>query len=338
MRERRQQRDWYAVQAHLAAADHPSALTRVCVAMPSHPVIERLVRDHDQHLKALQREFRGWIAPDEAEDILQIAYTRGFVQLTDPARKTPNFESYDAERAWLHTIAWNVARDEDRHLKGRRPETRAKRPTLVNIDTPDGPLPVLDDDAFVEDDALDAVERDQTQAMGAQALATLDPKHQQILKLLFSDNLKPQAIMYLEGLTEKQWNGRRERAIAAFARAVAKINVTLDCGQFRLLLKRQPQALLDSSDVSTARDHIETCLACQGFAQSTRKALAVMPLPFPLIAWKLDAMQYVTPAQSGRRALRRVPRALGRQRKPPSRTSSRRSLSAAPRSSAAPPR
>lgn len=259
-----------------------------------HSLIERLALDHRDHMKWLQSRFHGMVAVEDLEDVLQGAYARGFAALKAGGHDSPEFETYDKARAWLRKIATNLIADDDRHLHGRRPEERAARPYLIDLDTPNGPLPIRDHAVDIEADVLAKVEHDELQPVVLRALESLAEDHQQVLKLRYGDNLTPAAIQHLLSLTARQWDGRHTRALAAFAKALSKLNMTFDCGQARLHIKHNPQALLDATTVSVARDHVDSCLACQAFARSTRSALAVLPLPVPLLAWKLDTLQYFT--------------------------------------------
>lgn len=257
----------------------------------SHPLIEQLARDHHEHLTWLQRRLAGRLAPDEIEDILQAAYAKALIALADSGETAPTFESDDHARAWLRTIAANLATDVDRQRHGRRPSERAARPRHVPLDAPGGPLALHDVLVDVEDDVLAAVERERLQPSVSRAIDALKPEHQQILKLRYGDDLEPPAIMLLEGINRRQWEGRHTRALKAFARALAKLHVSAECGQTRRLLRRDPATLLRPG-TGRERDHVDSCVACAAFARSAQLTLATMPLPLPIEAWRYEILDY----------------------------------------------
>ncbi len=257
----------------------------------SHPLVERLARDHQDHLRWLQAHSRGRLAVEEAEDVLQAAYVKAIAALGDPGGTLPRFESHDKARAWLRQIANRIAIDQDRASNGRD-QNRGKRPQQVTLDTPEGPLPIPDERVDVETNVVNQLERDEQQPVILRALESLPEEHRQILKLRYADSLEPQAIMFLQNINRRQYEGRHTRALKAFANALAKLPFGSQCGQTRLLLKHHAEALLNPQAVSAARDHIDSCLVCRAFAKSSQSALAVLPLPIPLLMWKLDALQY----------------------------------------------
>lgn len=243
----------------------------------SHPLIAELAREHSEHLAYLEHKLDGLLSVDEIEEVLQDAYLEAASSLKDRNR-TLAFASYDKARAWLRSIAVMRAVDVDRHFTGRREQNKRVH---VGIETADGsPLPLHDDRIHIEEQVIRAVDRDRTAALVKRALESISEEHQQVLKLRFDDNLSGQAIKHLLGLsTIKQYEARLTRALKALATAMSKQNVTLECGRTRLLLKRQPDPLFNEAAVGVARSHVESCLACQSFARSTRVALAALPLP-----------------------------------------------------------
>lgn len=257
----------------------------------SHPLIERLARDHHEHLLWLRRRLAGRLAADEVEDVLQAAYARALIALAGSGDSAPTFQSDDQARGWLRTIAANLATDLDRQRHGRRPGERAARPRRVAADVEDGALALRDVSVDVEHEVLETVERESQQPFVSRAIGTLKPEHQQILKLRYGDNLDPPAIMLLEGINRRQWEGRHTRALKAFTRALARLHVTTDCAQMRRHLRRDPATLLRAG-TGRARDHVDSCLACGAFARSAQSALATMPLPLPIAAWRYEVLDY----------------------------------------------
>ncbi len=259
-----------------------------------HPLIEHLARDHRENLRWMRARFRGRLADDEIEDALQAAYARALVSLSGRRGPVPQFESDEKARAWLRQIATRIAIDIDRERNGRH-NGHDRRPRQVQFDTAETlPAANLVGATDIGAEVIEDLERHRLQPVILRALESLPDEHRQILKLRYSDALSPQAIMYLQQLTRRQYEGRHTRAIKAFTRALSKLDMSWECGQTRLLLKHDVQALLNPRARTEARAHIESCLSCQAFVRSTNSALAVMPLPFALAAWKLDALPYLT--------------------------------------------
>jgi RNA polymerase sigma factor (sigma-70 family) len=262
-------------------------------SMPErHPLIERLAADHQEHLVWLRRRMRGRLAPDEAEDMLQAAYAKALRALqASRVDGGLDFGSVEEAGAWLRTIAVNLAIDDDRRRHGRvgpaRPDTM--RPRLVA----EHERLAVDAGVDVEDHVVGVVAREADQRLVARALTTLAPEHRQILQLRYGWSLEPGAIMLLERISRRQWDGRHTRAVKALVRALARLHLTAECRQTRGLLRRSPAALLQrGGDGSAARAHVDACLACGAFARCTQAALAVAPLPLPIEEWRFEILEY----------------------------------------------
>lgn len=260
--------------------------------MPSGQVlIEQLARDHADHLRWLCRRTHGRLSPDEAEDILQAAYAKALRILDRPdGPAMPRFDTVDQARAWLRRIAVNLAVDDDRHRHGRGAARHAlpRRPSLAS----DRELPRLDAGVDVEADALRGVERERQRVVIARALAALAPEHRQVLHLRYARSLDPAAIMLLENITRRQWDGRHTRALKAFAGALSRLHVSAECRQTRRLLRHSPATLLQRGRSGAAGAHIDGCVACGAFARSTHAALAGLPLPMAIDEWRYQLLDY----------------------------------------------
>lgn len=242
----------------------------------SHPLIQQLAAEHAEHLRWLRARMRGRLPADDAEDVLQAAYANALRSLRGSnASRPPQFATPDKATAWFRTIAGNLAIDDERRQRGRSGQRRdPERPRPA----PGTELPLVDAGVDVEGDVLNAIERESHQPIIVRAIAALAPEHRQILQLRYGRDLEPAAIMLLENITRRQWDGRHDRALKAFARALARVQVNSECRRTRRLLRRSPAALLRPAAAAPTRAHVETCLACGAFARSTHVRLARSPL------------------------------------------------------------
>jgi RNA polymerase sigma factor (sigma-70 family) len=257
-------------------------------------LVEQLAEQHQAHLRWLRARVPGPLAPDEAEDVLQGAYARALSALSAPAPERPHFARPAQATAWLRTIALNHARDVARERWGRESDTRKRRPVDARLD--DGAWARLVDDVDVEAQVLHAVERDTRRRAVLEAIARLDDRHRQILQLRYGRDFSPAAIMVLAGLDRRQWEGRHSRALKAFGRALARGSLTPECRRTRSLLKASPAAFLEAG--SGAGEHVASCLACAAFADAARFAVATLPLPLAIEAWRLDAAEVLSPSST----------------------------------------
>lgn len=262
------------------------------------PLIEKLASEHSAHLAYLRGKLPGLLADDEFEDALQQAYFEAHRDLGDPA-KEKHFATYDHARGWLRCIAVMRAVDIERSGSARRLQNRRE---FVDIDTSTGHA-LRDDRVSVEADVVNAMVHHDTVDTLRASLDALADDHRQVLKLRFDDNLSYAAITHLLDFSSvKACEGKVTRALKALATEVSKRKVTSECGRTRLLLKRNPEALLDPYAVGVARNHVESCFACQAFGRSAQLALASTPLPFALDPIREAVLQYLPagPRKAGR--------------------------------------
>lgn len=256
--------------------------------MTPEDLVRQLAEHHEQHLCWLRRRVRSTVAREDVEDVLQGAYGRALSALRDPEGALA-FDDLERAEAWLRTIALNLALDLGRQRRGRLREGRERRLDPVSLEA-DGFPPLADAGVHLEDDVLESLERDARRRVIADAIAALDPKHRQILQLRYGRDLDPAAIMVLEGLNRRQWEGRHTRAVKALGRALARLQVSAECGRTRRLLRRRPGALLGPAH-TPATDHVASCVACGAFARSAQFSLATLPLPMAIAAWRYDAAE-----------------------------------------------
>lgn len=268
------------------------------VAMSSRALVVQLAEKHDAHLRWLRARLGGRLADDEFEDILQAAYARALTSLSAPPDKRPHFAEPEQAVAWLRTVALNVAHDVARERHGRPGPGRAPRPAPIALDELAAGQLVADVD--VEDQVLAAVEREDHRPLVLEAIAGLDPRHRQILQLRYGRDLGPAAVMVLVGLDRRQWDGRHTRALKAFGRALARLQVSRDCGRTRSLLRRAPASLLKPE--GEAGDHIASCVSCAAFLTAARFAMVALPLPLAIEPWRLDALDVLSRPSSSARA------------------------------------
>nr|MBA2644266.1 sigma-70 family RNA polymerase sigma factor [Solirubrobacterales bacterium] len=245
-------------------------------------LLRQLAERHEQHLRWLRWRLGPGASPDDVEDILQGAYARALTALRR-ADDAPAFADAGRAQAWLRTIALNLALDIERQRRGRPRDGRERRLAQSSLDA-DGLRALPDTRVHIEDDVLESLERDARRPLIAGAIGSLDPTHRQILQLRYGRDLEPAAIMVLEGLNRRQWEGRHTRAVKALGRALARLHVSSECGQTRRLLRRSPTDLLGRGR-TPASDHVASCVACGAFARSAQYALATLPLPMAIAAW-----------------------------------------------------
>ncbi len=258
------------------------------IPMTPENLLRQLAEHHEQHLRWLSRRLGSTVSPHEIEDVLQGAYTRALAALRRP-QDTSSFEDLGRAGAWLRTIALHLALDIERQRRGRPGDGRERRLDPASLDA-EGLPSLADARVHLEDDVLESLERDARRLLIADAIGALDPKHQQILQLRYGRDLDPATIMVLEGLSRGQWEGRHTRAVNALGRALARLQVSSECGRTRRLLRRSPADLLGGSQ-GPASDHVATCVACGAFARSAQYALATLPLPLAIAAWRYDAAE-----------------------------------------------
>lgn len=278
---------------------HSGRVDRGRFTMSSQALVEQLAERHDAHLRWLRARLSGRLADDEFEDILQAAYARALTSLSAPVGKRPHFAELEQAVAWLRTVALNLAHDVARERHGRPGPGRAPRPASIALDEYAAGQLVADVD--VEDEVLESVDRADHRSLVLEAIAGLDPRHRQILQLRYGQDLGPAAVMVLVGLDRRQWDGRHTRALKAFGRALARLQVSRDCGRTRSLLRQTPASLLKPE--GEAGDHIASCVACAAFSAAARFAMVALPLPVTIEPWRLDALDVLSrPSSSARPA------------------------------------
>jgi DNA-directed RNA polymerase specialized sigma24 family protein len=231
---------------------------------PSLSLVGELALEHSAHLAWLRRRFPA-LGAELVADALQTAYADALEQLRLPPERRPRFDSYDAARGWLRTIAGNAAR------RGVR------RSSVVEVAVGDDPeqapgkaTPAADAELLAR--AEDAHLRESM----VRALADLPDDHARVLRWRYLDGLSPDAIMSLEGLdTHGQYEGRHRRAMDALRRSLARVRLGPSCTEARVLLVRRPEAYLDGRRIAA---HVDTCVPCQAYGRSLRGALAALPL------------------------------------------------------------
>lgn len=253
--------------------------------MTPEDLLRQLAEHHEQHLGWLRRRLGSAVAPEDVEDFLQGAYGRALAALREPTGG-PSFADMRRAEAWLRTIALNLALDSSRQRRGRPRDSGELRPHPTSLDADELP-PLPDGRVHVEDEVLESLERDARRQVIADAIDGLDARHRQILQLRYGRDLDPRAIMVLEGLNRRQWEGRHTRAVKAFGRELARLHISSECARTRRLLRRSPAELLGHGR-APASEHVATCVACGAFARSAQFALAVPPLPSAIAAWRYE--------------------------------------------------
>ena len=256
--------------------------------MTPEDLLRQLAEHHEQHLDWLRRRLGSAVAPEDVEDFLQGAYGRALAALREPTGG-PSFADMRRAEAWLRTIAYNLALDSSRQRRGRPRDSGELRPHPTSLDADELP-PLADERVHVEDEVVESLERDARRQVIADAIDGLDARHRQILQLRYGRDLDPQAIMVLEGLNRRQWEGRHTRAVKAFGRELARLQISSECARTRRLLRRRPAELLGHGR-APASEHVATCVACGAFARSAQFALAVPPLPSAIAAWRYEAAE-----------------------------------------------
>jgi RNA polymerase sigma factor (sigma-70 family) len=251
-------------------------------------MLARLARDNPQHLRWLHQKAGASFSDEDLADILQAAHVDATVALHSST--PPAFPDWARTVAWFRRICSNTAIDEQRHRDGRRASERAARPEYVSLDAlveasqqTDALLGAADES--LESVAIDEVD-DEVRRAVAEALRRLPDADRRILCWRYHDNLEPDAITRLEGITHKQYERRHLSAVKALGRELARLELNIGCAQARRLLRRRPHALLEPA-AGAARVHVEDCPACRAFRLQIRGALAAIPLPASAIGAKL---------------------------------------------------
>jgi RNA polymerase sigma factor (sigma-70 family) len=247
-----------------------------------------LAAENDQHLRFLQFKFGASLSDEDLADILQEAHVDAIAALH--GERPPTFPDWARAVAWFRRVCANTAIDAIRRRDGRRASERTTRPTLVSLDgltettrEPDGALIIEDP---LEALAAASLSEDLHHAI-VEALRRLDDRDARLLQWRYADELEPEAIMRLEGLSRyKQYEGRHTRAVKALGRTVAGLMLHVSCRETRAIMRRRPDALLQPTD-GGVQAHIETCLACRAFRLQLRGALAAIPLSPAALGAKL---------------------------------------------------
>jgi RNA polymerase sigma factor (sigma-70 family) len=250
--------------------------------------LARLARDNPQHLRWLHRQVSDAFVPEDLADILQDAHVDATVALH--SSNPPAFSDWSRAVAWFRRICFTTAIDVMRRRDGRRPSERAARPKLVSLEglleDPNRPEAAL----AIADEALETMGVDtgahEVRLAIREAVRRLPDADVRILCWRYRENLEPEEIQRLEGLTDRQYERRHTSAVKALGRALARLELHLACRQTRGLLRRRPQALLDAS-AGAARIHVEDCPACRAFRLHIRGGLAAIPLSPAAIGAKL---------------------------------------------------
>lgn len=114
----------------------------------------------------------------DAEEVVQDTFVRAFGSLD-------GFRSESSLRTWLFTIARNLVRDRARTRRVRREH-----------------VPIAEDDAATEHDALDAAVADETEARMRAAVARLSPMQRDVFTLRVTEGMSYKEIAEVVGSTE----------------------------------------------------------------------------------------------------------------------------------------
>jgi RNA polymerase sigma factor (sigma-70 family) len=241
----------------------PASLTAPTLT-PQLSLLGELALEHSAHLAWLRRRFPAF-GPELLADALQAAYAEALEQLRLPDERRPQFESYDAARGWLRTIAANAAR------------RSVRRSGVVEVSVGDDMEHSSAETTPAADaDLLSRAEDEHLRESMDRALAGLSDDHARVLRWRYLDNLSPDAIMLLEGLgTHGQYEGRHRRAMDALRRSLARVQLSPSCKEARVLIVRSPEAFLSGRRIAA---HVDTCVPCQAYSRNLRGALAAMPL------------------------------------------------------------
>lgn len=131
----------------------------------------------ERHAQPLARFAMTLGARGEAEELVQDTFVRAFASLD-------SFRGESSLRTWLFTIERRL------FLDRRRAERRREL------------LPVQDDDAVTEFDALDGMVADETQARLRGAVARLTPTQREVFALRVTEGLSYREIAETVGTTE----------------------------------------------------------------------------------------------------------------------------------------
>src|SRR4051794_1480284 len=250
--------------------------------------LSRLAADNDRHLRWLQLKFGASLSDEDLADILQEAHEDAIAALHGD--HPPTFPDWARAVAWFRRVCANTAIDAIRRRDGRRASERTTRPALVSLDRL-GETTREPDGALVIEDPLDALASaslsDEMHCAIVEALRRLEDRDARLLQWRYADDMEPEAIMRLEGLSRyKQYEGRHTRAVKALGRAVAGLTLHVSCREARAIIRRQPGALLDPTG-GRVQAHLETCLPCRAFRLQLRGALAAIPLSPAALGAKL---------------------------------------------------
>lgn len=239
----------------------------------THPLIDQLARGHDSHLHWLSGRLSQTVVVEELEAILDVTYERALDALLSASDSAASHLDDDKARAWLRSIALNVA-DERRRAGHRALPARRARGGAGRIST--------------------SATSHGGEATVANAVATLTAEHRQSLKLRHGDGHEPAEIMFLSGLSRSQWDARHAGAVKGLVRALTKGSAAV-CPQYAALAHTGG----DWSDPDSAyAGHRDSCRACRRLGGTLQGVLSAMPMPLPIAAWKFDALKYFTPEPS----------------------------------------
>src|SRR4051812_11801705 len=179
--------------------------------------LARLAAENEQHLRFLRFKFGASLSDEDLADILQQAHEDAIAALHGD--RPPTFRDWARAVAWFRRVCANTAIDAIRRRDGRRASERTTRPTLVSLDA-FGESTREPDGALVVDDPLDALasaslSEDMHRAI-VEALGRLEDRDARLLQWRYADDLEPEAIMRLEGLSRTRVATRaRSRRSAA---------------------------------------------------------------------------------------------------------------------------
>ena len=258
--------------------------------LPDSPAatLARLAADNEQHLRWLQFKFGASLSDEDLADILQEAHEEAIAALHGD--RPPTFPDWARAVAWFRRVCANTAIDAIRRRDGRRASERTTRPTLVRWTgsrRPRGNRTARWSSTTRLTRWRAASLSDEMHRAIVEALRRLDDRDARLLQWRYADELEPEAIMRLEGLSRyKQYEGRHTRAVKALGRAVAGLTLHVTCREARAIMRRQPDALLQPTG-GRVQAHLETCVACRAFRLQLRGALAAIPLSPAALGAKL---------------------------------------------------
>jgi RNA polymerase sigma factor (sigma-70 family) len=251
-------------------------------------LVGRLAGEHADHVRYLRRRFRTSFRPDELDEVVREAYVRALASIEAAAPGDLRFASYDKARGWFREIARHTAIDEIRARDGRRASEKRLRPQVLSLDrfaddqerddAWDNPA-LRDPDVDTEEEGLLWSERDHAQQVLAAALERVRPELLRLLRARYLDNLEPDAIQRLEGLSPTQYERQHTRALKALRKALGGLELGRSCKEVRLQLQDHMVGLLDEHALVRRDAHLAGCRPCQLFSLQLRGALAALPLP-----------------------------------------------------------